>query len=170
MPDTEQTAIILLGHGSRVPDAGKHMEKVASGLKEKYGYKVVEICYMSRLGPHFPETFHKCVALGATDIVVIPYFLHDGLHLVLDIPEMMQQMAAGYPHVKLVLGRNLGFDDILVDLVERRIADSKGVCDVRKLALPPRNKFPVPPGQCEFVPMDPEKAAQYLESNREHHH
>jgi len=38
------------------------------------------------------------------------------------------------------------------------------------LALPPRNKFPVPPGQCEFVPMDPEKAAQYLESNREHHH
>jgi sirohydrochlorin ferrochelatase len=167
---SRQTAIILLGHGSRVPEAGKHMEKVASGLGEKYGYEVVEICYMSRLGPHFPEIFEKCVASGATDVVVIPYFLHDGLHLVLDIPEMMQQTAAGYPHVKLVLGRNLGFDDILVDLVERRIADSRGFCDVRDLSLPPRKKFPVPPGQCVFVPMDPEEAAQYFARNADHRH
>jgi len=168
--ESGKTAIILLGHGSRVPDAGKHMEKVASGLRERYRYEIVEICYMSRLGPHFPETFEKCVSRGASDIVVIPYFLHDGLHLVLDIPEMMQQMAAAYPDVKLVLGPNLGFDDILVDLVERRIADSRNLRDVRDLALPPRREFPVPPGQCVFVPMDPEEAAQYLAGNPEHHH
>lgn len=163
-------AIILLGHGSRVPDAGKNMERVAAGLKEKHGYAIVETCYMSRLGPHLPEVFEKCVSRGAVDVTVIPYFLHDGLHLVLDIPELLQELAAGYPHVKLVLGRNLGFDEVLIELVERRISDSRDFCDVRDLVLPPRREFPVPPGQCVFVPMDPEEAAAYLDRHRGHHH
>ena len=48
-------AIILMGHGSRVPEAGKDMEEVARRLKEKYGYPRVEICSMSGLGPRFPR-------------------------------------------------------------------------------------------------------------------
>jgi sirohydrochlorin ferrochelatase len=167
--NSSKKAIILLGHGSRVPEAGKHMEKVAEGLERKYGYSMVEVCYMSRLGPHFPEVFEKCVAAGAMDVMVIPYFLHDGLHLVLDIPEMMQESAAQHPDIRLVLGKNLGFDDTLVDLVERRIENSNDCCDVREIELPPRKKYPVPPGQCEFVPMKPEEAEEFLKHERKHH-
>lgn len=165
-----KSAIILLGHGSRVPDAGKHMEKVAAGLKGKYGYDMVEVCYMSRLGPHLPEIFKKCMEQGATDVMVIPYFLHDGLHLVLDIPEMLQELACEYPNVKVVLGKNLGFDEILVDLVERRIIDSEECGDVRELVLPPRKKYPVPPGQYEFVQMEPAEAAKFIEKDRNRQH
>jgi precorrin-8X/cobalt-precorrin-8 methylmutase len=153
--------IILMGHGSRVPGAGKDMEEVAQRLKDKYGYPRVEICFISRLGPHFPEIFEKCVNQGAKKVLAIPYFLHEGLHLLLDIPEMMQQEAKKFPHVKLMLGRSLGFDEGLVDLVERRIEESKDLCDVRDLPLPGREKYPVPPGQCEFVPMLPDEAARY---------
>lgn len=159
-----KSAVILLGHGSRVPDAGKNMHKVARGLQDKYGHDVVEVCYMSRLGPHFPETFEKCVRQGVTRVMVIPYFLHDGLHLVLDIPEMMQEMAEKFPNVEVILGKNLGYDKVLVDLVERRITDSQDCCDVRDLKLPPRKRYPVPPGQCEFVEMKPEEAERYLNS------
>ncbi|MGC8659879.1 MAG: sirohydrochlorin chelatase [Desulfomonilaceae bacterium] len=170
MGDSIKKAIILMGHGSRVPDAGRHMEQVATGLKDKFGYNIVEICYMSRLGPHFPEIFEKCVTQGASEIVVIPYFLHDGLHLVLDIPEMMQEIGSRYPNVKLVLGENLGFDDTLVDLVQKRISASANRSDVRDLILPPRQQFPVPPGQHEFVPMSPEEAAKFLNQDHGHSH
>jgi len=153
--------IILMGHGSRVPGAGKDMEEVAQRLKDKYGYPRVEICFISRLGPHFPEIFEKCVNQGAKKVLAIPYFLHEGLHLLLDIPEMMQKEANKFPHVKLMLGRSLGFDEGLVDLVERRIEESKDLCDVRDLPLPGREEYPVPPGQCEFVPMLPDEAAKY---------
>ncbi len=164
----KKKAVILLGHGSRVPDAGKYMKQVASGLKAKYGHSIVEICYMSRLGPHFPEVFEKCLGQGATEIKVIPYFLHDGLHLVLDIPEMMQKIAQKRQGIKLVLGQNLGFDDVLVDLVQRRIADTTNDCDVRDLLIPPRQRYPVPPGQHEFVPMTPEEAARFRRKRKEH--
>jgi len=163
-------AVILLGHGSRVPDAGKNMEKVALSLSENYGYQIVEVCYMSRLGPHFPETFRKCVGLGAARVTVIPYFLNDGLHIVLDIPSVIQKTANEFPQVETVLGNHLGFDDVLVDLVARRKADAKDCCDVKDLALPARSKYPVPPGQQEFVPMTPEDAAKYFERDRKNHH
>lgn len=153
--------IILMGHGSRVPGASKDMEEVAQRLKGKYGYPRVEICFISRLGPHFPEIFEKCVNQGAQKVLAIPYFLHEGLHLLLDIPEMMQEEAKRFPHVKLILGRSLGFDESLVDLVERRVEESKDLCDVRDLPLPGRGEYPIPPGQYEFVPMLPEEAAKY---------
>lgn len=154
-------AVILLGHGSRVPDAGRHMEKVAGILKEQWGHEIVEVCYMSRLGPRFSEAFQSCIRQGAKWVIVIPYFLHEGLHLVLDIPEMMREVARDHPGVRLVLGKNLGFDQLLVDLVKKRILESWHLPDVRDIQVPPREAYPVPPGQCEFFPMTPAQARKY---------
>lgn len=163
-------AVILLGHGSRVEKAGGDMERVAAILKQRHGFPMVEYCFMSRLPPHFPETLAAVVGRGATRVLVIPYFLHLGLHIRLDIPEMMQEEAAKYPGLKLQLGGNLGYDDILVDLVRKRIDESLGVPDVREVALPGREAFPVPPGQQEFVPMDPAEAKQYRAGKGHGHH
>ncbi len=154
-------AIILLGHGSRVPEAGKDMERVAARLRQKYGYPLVEVCFMSRLGPHFPEVFEKCVNLGASKVLVIPYFLHSGLHLVLDVPEMLQTQAQRFPAVTVQMGRGFGFDELLVDLVQRSIQETRGFRDVRQMVLPPKEIYSVPSGQREFDPMPPDEAAKY---------
>ncbi len=162
-------AIILLGHGSRVPGAGEGMEKAAQGLKEKYGYELVETCYMSRLGPHFPETLAGCVEKGATEVVVIPYFLNMGLHIQLDIPEMMKEEAEKYPAVRLIYGKQLGYDNVFVDVLHKRIETSIDDVDVRELKLSPRDSFPVPEGQGEFVEMSPEEAKHYHGGHSHHH-
>lgn len=170
MTDEKKQAIILLGHGSRVTNAGQNMEKVAAKLKEAYGFRSVEYCFMSRLGPHFPETLKKVVAKGETDILVIPYFLHSGLHIVLDIPEMLQEEAAKYQGVKVSLGGTLGYDDILVAMVARRVEEAAAAPDVRELKLPSRKNFPVPQGQSEFVPMPPKEARKFLNKHSHDHH
>lgn len=161
MNEKRGEAIILLGHGSRVQGAGEGMEEVANRLKEKYSYSIVEVCYLSRWGPHLPEVLEKCVRQGAKKVIVLPYFLHVGLHLLLDIPEKLQEESRKFPEVKLVLGKGLGFSEALVDLVQRRIEEARESCDVRDLILPPREKFPVPPGQHEFIPLLPDEAKKY---------
>ena len=115
---------------------------------------------MSRLGPHFPAVFEKCVAEGAKNIILIPYFLHTGLQIVLDIPKMMQEEVKKFPDVKLTLGKQLGFDECLVDLVGRRIEESRALDDVRDLKLKRKDKYPLPPGQYEFVMVAPEEAGK----------
>jgi sirohydrochlorin ferrochelatase len=159
-------AVIILGHGSRVPEAGKDMERVAALLKENYHLEMVEACQMSRLGPHYPEILARCVKNGATEVIVIPYFLNSGLHIRLDIPEMMKEEAEKYPHVKMIFGRRLGFDPQFADIIYRRIQESLDLPDVRRLDLEPRENFPVPAGQGEFVEMPPEEARRYKNESR----
>jgi sirohydrochlorin cobaltochelatase len=161
MSEERKPAIILLGHGSRVQQASEDMEKIAAALRDRYGYPRVACCFMSRLGPHVPETLRSLVAAGETSILVIPYFLHTGLHLRLDIPELLQREAQKHPGVRIRLGAHLGYDDVLVGLVHRRVLASLEAVDVREMVLPPRSSFPVPPGQHEFVPMSPEEARRY---------
>lgn len=165
-------AVILLGHGSRVPGAGDDMGKAAGLLKEKYQLDMVKSCHMSRLGPHFPETLASCVSKGAKEVVVIPYFLNMGLHIRLDIPEMMQEEAEKYPDVKLVYGKHLGLDEAFADILYKRIEASSNLPDVREIQLPDRDAFPVPEGQGEFVEMSPEdaKAFSHSHSHSHHHH
>lgn len=157
----EKTAVILMGHGSRVPDASKGMEEVATRLRQSGEFDIIETCYMSRLGVRFPEVFAKCVQQGAKKVILIPYFLHLGLHMRLDIPTMMKEEADKYPDVELVFGKNLGFDELLVKLVRKRIGESQNLDDVRNLKLEPKGKYKLPPGDMEFVPMPPEEAEEF---------
>ncbi|MBI4667159.1 MAG: CbiX/SirB N-terminal domain-containing protein [Nitrospinae bacterium] len=162
-----------MGHGSRVPGAANGMEKVAQALTQSGAYHMVETCYMSRLGPHFPETVEKCVTGGAKVVSLIPYFLHMGLHTRLDIPEMMKTEAARYPGVKIIFGECIGFDELMIEIVKKRVEASWKLADVRDMVLEPREKFPLPPGDLEFVPMTPEMAEKFREGGRcghDHHH
>lgn len=132
-----KTAIILLGHGSRAAGAAEDMEKVVVQLRNDPQYEVVEICQMSGLGDHFPDIFDRCVDLGATKIIVVPYFLHFGVHLRQDVPAMMMERAKAYPHVRLILGKHIGFDDALVGIIKKRICESEGIQDIREIESKP---------------------------------
>lgn len=129
-------AVILIGHGSRVPGAAESMEKVAQALKASGRYPHVTTCNMSLMRPHFVETFQRVVAQGAKAILVLPYFLNEGVHIKCDIPNMMQDIGKDYPDVKLVMGMPLGFDRLLVDLVAKRISECTQLPDVRSLEVP----------------------------------
>ena len=134
---SERTAIILLGHGSRAAGAAEDMEKVVARLKQKLDYDIVDICQMSGLGDLFPEVFDRCVSRGATRIMVVPYFLHFGVHLRQDVPAMMMEKARQYQHVKLILGKHIGFDDALVGIIKKRISESEELYDIREIEFEP---------------------------------
>jgi sirohydrochlorin ferrochelatase len=125
-------AVILIGHGSRAAGADDDMEKVAEGLRKETG-GIVETCRMSGRGIPFAEVFERCVGRGVKEIVVLPYFLHFGIHLREDIPEILRENARNHPEVRLVLGKHLGYDDALVHLVAKRAGESEGLPDVRGL-------------------------------------
>jgi sirohydrochlorin ferrochelatase len=130
-------AVILIGHGSRAAGADDAMDRVAGRLRAAAGDGIVEVCRMSGRGVPFNETFERCVRQGAKTVIVIPYFLHFGVHLRQDIPEILREALAKHPEVRLVLGRHLGYDDSLVALVEKRFGESEALCDIRELSPTP---------------------------------
>jgi sirohydrochlorin ferrochelatase len=132
-PTDNRRAVILIGHGSRAAGADDDMERIAEGLRKRSG-GIVETCRMAGRGIPFAEAFESCVGRGAKEIIVLPYFLHFGIHLREDIPEILRENVANHPEVRLVLGKHLGYDDALVTLVAKRIGESEGLCDIREPA------------------------------------
>ena len=133
--DGGKRAVILLGHGSRAASAADDMEKVACGLRKKLSYDIIETCQMSGRGAHFPEVFERCIAQGAAVVLVLPYFLHRGIHLLEDVPAMMREKAANFPVIKVILGHNLGFDEAIVDILLKRVDEAENLCDIREMGI-----------------------------------
>ncbi len=154
-------AVILLGHGSRVPGADRSMLLIAEDLKREGAYPRIETCNMSRLGPSFQDVLKRCVLDGSKNILLLPYFLNEGLHMKLDIPSMLQKSAEDYPNVRLVFGKNLGYDALLCELVKKRIAESEELEEIRGLSLPKENDYPLEAGEMEFVAMLPGEAMRW---------
>jgi sirohydrochlorin ferrochelatase len=132
-------AVILIGHGSRAEGADDDMEKIAEGLRKRSG-GIVETCRMGGRGTLFAEAFERCIGQGAKEIIVLPYFLHFGIHLREDIPEILRKSAEKHPDVRLVMGRHLGYDDAIVELVAKRITESEELADVRKFSPAAKEK------------------------------
>ncbi len=139
----EQTrrAVILIGHGSRAAGADEDMGRIAEALRSS-GDGIVELCRMAGRGTPFAEVFETCVRRGATEIIVLPYFLHFGVHLRQDIPEMLREAVAKHPEVRLILGKHLGYDDALATLVQKRLGESEELCDIRALRPTPIDRHP----------------------------
>lgn len=133
--NTQQPAIILLGHGSRVPDAAAAMDRVAQTLRTRFPNRMIEIAHMSLAGPRLEEAFTECTGKGAREILVMPYFLHEGMHMKLDIPKILLGCVEKCPQVRCVLGKCLGYHESLADLVHSRIHESMSLPDIRQLAI-----------------------------------
>ena len=127
-------AIIIMGHGSRVPGSGDGMKRTGEIMKNKYLLEIVETCHFSRAKPDFSDALAECVRRGADEVTVIPYFLYTGVHVREDIPEMMREEGKKYPGVKLVCGPPLGADELLADLVYKRAEEARGLPDVRNVS------------------------------------
>ena len=139
--ENRKRAVILIGHGSRAAGADDDMDRVAAHLRTAIN-GTVEVCRMGGRGISLEEAFERCIRQGADEIIVLPYFLHFGVHLRQDIPEMLLKTAANHPEIRLVLGRHLGYDDALARLVQQRLIESASLCDIRELPPVPIDEHP----------------------------
>ena len=113
-------AVVLLGHGSRAPMASEAMERVASVLRGRRPERV-ELAHMELCEPTLESVLRMLHADGIRHVVLVPYFLHHGIHLREDIPGIIASALAELPGLEVVVAPHLGFDDAIVDLVENRL-------------------------------------------------
>lgn len=119
-------AVVVLGHGSRAPGASEAMERIAAILRARRGERI-EVAHMELAEPSLPAVLERMHCDGIRHIVLVPYFLHQGVHLREDIPGILAEVRSRLPGLEVVLAPHLGYDDALVDVVERRLEQAVSV-------------------------------------------
>ena len=119
----EKTAVLLIAHGSRQQAANDDLHELAARLAGQGTYPIVEPCFLELAEPELFKGGQRCVQQGATRVLMIPYFLADGVHLRRDLTAARDELKRRHPDVQFILGSPLGPNPLLDDLVAARIRE-----------------------------------------------
>lgn len=115
------TAVLLIAHGSRHEPANADLRRLAERLAAQGRYPIVEAAFLELTTPEIGEGGDRCVSRGATRVLMVPYFLSMGVHLLRDLTAAREALAARHPGARFVLGPPLGPDPLLDQLVAERV-------------------------------------------------
>ncbi|MDO8532093.1 MAG: CbiX/SirB N-terminal domain-containing protein [Dehalococcoidia bacterium] len=121
-------AVVLLGHGSR---RGSHtdmgLQDVTQRLRQRMGPDIpVRMAGWEFTQPSLAEAVGDLVRQGARRVLVMPYFLFDGKHVLEEIPEEMERLRAAHPGVELRVTRTLDVDARIAQLAAERVRRALG--------------------------------------------
>ncbi len=115
-------AILLVDHGSRRAEANEQLAALAERVAQRAPERVVQVAHLELAAPGIGDGVDACVAAGAGEIAVLPYFLGPGSHTRRDIPRLVEEAAARHPGVRVRICEPLGIDERIVDLILDRVA------------------------------------------------
>lgn len=113
--------VVIVDHGSRSAPANAVVADIARLVQLRAGARAeVRFAHMELCEPSLPQVIDECVSAGATCVCVQPLFLAPGKHASRDIPELVEDARRRHPEVEFELGRVIGADPLLVEIVSAR--------------------------------------------------
>ena len=112
--------LLLVAHGSRLTSSNDTVVELVSKLRPQlnhYGFDAITHAFLELTVPGIPEGIKLLVDAGATQVVILPYFLAPGTHVVDDIPEIIEAAEKQYPLISFSVMPHLGGVDGMVDLI-----------------------------------------------------
>jgi sirohydrochlorin ferrochelatase len=121
--DKTTLGIVIVDHGSQRQESNRMLEEVAAAFAKRFSarYSIVEPAHMELAEPSIETAFGRCVARGAKRVVICPFFLGPGKHWTQDIPRLTAEAAAKHPGVAYHVAPTLGIDDLILDLLNKRL-------------------------------------------------
>ena len=115
-------AVLVVDHGSRVPEANALLEAVAAQVRERLPGCLVRAAHLDLVEPLIPAAIDAAVAEGAREIVLAPWFLGPGTHSARDLPRLAADAERRHPGLRVACAEPLGADARLVEVLLERIA------------------------------------------------
>ena len=120
------TAILLMGHGSRVAEANQALYSIAGMLRGLRPGMIVEVAFREQHPPDIQAGIDACVRHGAQRVLLYPYFLFAGAHVLEDLPVEMAEARRRHPGLQLAMGEHLGAHPKLAEIVAERVDEAFG--------------------------------------------
>lgn len=121
----QYTAVLLIAHGSRRAEANEDLVQLANLITVRGHYQIVEVSYLELAEPSISQGGRNCVDRGARLVLMMPYFLSAGVHVVNDLQAMRKDLTTQFPQVEFILCPHLGLHPLMADIVLDRLTERK---------------------------------------------
>ena len=117
--------VLLIAHGNKKSKAVDIMEAIAGDVAGLLPDAHVEYGFIWQSSNDFGRIFKKFDEQALDEIIIMPYFLFDGVHVTQTIRAIAAEFSALYPKKKIVVSRQLGVDKRLAEIAVDRILERK---------------------------------------------
>ncbi|MBC3515700.1 sirohydrochlorin chelatase [Neobittarella massiliensis] len=117
------TGTLIVAHGSREKTTEKTFEAIIEMVRQKVT-PPLESAYMEFSEKNIATGLQRLVDQGVDHVRVVPYFLFSGIHIKEDIPGEVQAFCDCHPGVTVTMGKALGEDPRIADVLAQRVAES----------------------------------------------
>ncbi len=122
-------ALLVVGHGSRDADGVEEFWRLAETIREAAGELPIDFGFIEMAEPLVDEALDRLVESGARRVVSVPLVLLAAGHLKNDGPAALARARLRHPEIEFAMGRDLGIDPVVLDVVEDRIRAAIGDSD-----------------------------------------
>jgi sirohydrochlorin ferrochelatase len=111
--------LVLVAHGSRRASSNNEIRLLAERLRECAGERFAHVtcAFLEIARPTIPEGIEECIVAGVGEVVVLPYFLSAGRHVVEDIPSEVDIKRKEHPDVPIRIAPYLGSAEPIVNVL-----------------------------------------------------
>lgn len=104
------TSLLIVAHGSRRVASNQEIATLAATVKNQSPnhFLSVEYAFLEIAEPSISQGIDNCIQQGAKKVLVMPYFLSAGRHVVTDIPDIVAERQQHYPDLQIKLLPYLG--------------------------------------------------------------
>ncbi|MCP4933289.1 MAG: sirohydrochlorin chelatase [bacterium] len=114
------TAVLLVGHGSRVAAGNEEIEKFTNIWQARNPSWKIELCFIE-FEPITVDMGLANATHGADRVIVVPLILNAAGHVKMEIPYHIEKARKQYPNVEFVYARHLGANDKLLAILKRNL-------------------------------------------------
>ncbi len=103
-------ALLIVAHGSRRKESNDEVRRLAARISENSGpaFDLVTSAFLEISSPMVDSAVADLVDEGVMEIMVFPYFLAVGTHVVNDIPRIIEEQRNSHPGVHFEMLPHLG--------------------------------------------------------------
>lgn len=110
--------VLIIGHGSKDPNARISIKYVVDNLAPKY--RNIDYCFLEIEEPNIHQGIEKCDKNNPELLVIMFYFLHEGAHVKRDIYGDLNPALASAKIKKTLITEHIGTDNKMIDFIIER--------------------------------------------------
>ena len=111
--------LLIVAHGSRRQASNEEVNALASRVEKQLpsGFSGVKAAFLELASPSIEMAIDACYEEGASELLVLPYFLSAGTHVAKDVPSEVAKAMDKWPDKKVEIASHIGSLDPMIDLI-----------------------------------------------------
>ena len=115
----KKKALLVVAHGSRKKVSNIEIHQLANNISLKSEvFDIVEACFLEIAAPSIQDGIQSCIENDVSEILIMPYFLAAGMHVIVDIPTIVDKERLKHKGVTIKSLPYFGSSPVIVDILK----------------------------------------------------